>query len=389
MSDNDLVKAAYVHRVDGALSIKNPTLFYDICDDLVARAERGRFRAVAEAFSRLAPAEPNTWPSSAWRFAGCYNLALVLERAERFDEARAYMERSELDAAPDGEPLLYPSMVLTAAELCERQEHSLQKCSSRPIIISSLPRSASGFVSSTLAALFDAPLMRVSLVDCVVERWVRQVNRGGAVTHNHFPATGGNLEALARAGVERIFVQVRDPREAIWSLHHHFVDLYRLHREHSSSVLERSTLRPELDAEIQSFTPRVSAWLMHHRYQAALQESADQDEVEAFWRDAYIAHICWLEAWIAASRDTSGPDVEFVRYDDVRRAPFETFERILSLSGNRVDEAALRARLDTQGKPHGYRAGDPDDWRQMPAACQKLLWRLTPLGIRDFFGLQE
>lgn len=389
MSEHDLTRAAYVHRVDGALTVERPNLFHELADDLIARAEKGRFRAVAEAFTRIAPAEPNTWPSAAWRSAGCYNLALVLERAERFDEARDYMERSELDAAPDGEPLLYPSMVLAAAHVRGLQEASLQKRHSRSVIITSLPRSASGFVSSTIAELLDAPLARISVADCVVERWAKQAERGGIVTHNHFPASGGNVEALLRAGVRRLFVQIRDPREAIWSLHHHFVDLYRLHREHSSNVLERTTLRAELDAEIQSFTPRVSWWPTHYRYPQALDESAGAAEVESFWRGAYLAHIRWLEDWMHAARGRSDLEVHFVRYDEVRRAPFEVFESILALTGNLVEESVLRSRLAVQEKPHGYRAGDPDDWRQMPARSQELLWTLTPQPVREFLGLRE
>ena len=62
------------------------------------------------------------------------------------------------------------------------------------IVISSMPKSASEFLSSTLAETLQAPSMRVTVGDPVVGtvlgKWVREIVRGGAVTHDHFCRNG-------------------------------------------------------------------------------------------------------------------------------------------------------------------------------------------------------
>jgi len=41
---------------------------------------------------------------------------------------------------------------------------------------------------------------------------------GGAICSQHIPATAPNLEILTRAGITKVIVHVRDPRQCITSL---------------------------------------------------------------------------------------------------------------------------------------------------------------------------
>jgi len=349
---SDLVHGS--HYVHAALSEPtNMSSVSAISDELLSLFERGNYREVAAEFTRLVDVVPADSPNHVWRQVAHYNLAIVLGWARRFEEARQHMELSELPAGGDHDFMLYCTRLAIGQQLLERQAHAIA-AGAPSIMIASLPKSASAFLSNSLARLLDVPVLRASFGNsdqgCVVESWARQIVQGGAVTHEHYPPTRDNLETLARAGVRRLFVLVRDPRAVIWSIYHH--------------VLERSDI------------------------------SGRRETFEGVYADWYRSILVWLDCFLAGRDHAAGIDIQTIDYDAIRRTPAETLARIVSLAGVTITTEEIRRRLELDStnrtKPDNFRSGDPGNWRtEVPDKIRAELWTMTPLNVRDFFAMSE
>ena len=123
------------------------------------------------------------------------------------------------------------------------------------------------------------------------------MGRGGAVTHEHFRASDQNLAALARAGVTKIAVQVRDPRQAFLSFIHHLA-----RHKHSPTVGD----------------------LLDIDFDAAAAESLQV---------IYVAMIDWIQAWVAISERPNALELHFLRYDAFVADKPRCVEDLLSFFG--------------------------------------------------------
>jgi hypothetical protein len=120
--------------------------------------------------------------------------------------------------------ILSSRIIRISLEIHERQQRAFER-GMPAIILSSMPRSASAFLSQTVAKLLDIPIMRVSIGAFpdygIIPRWLNCFTPGGGVLHDHFGASDYNLRVLRECGVREVFVLVRDPRPAALSFAEH------------------------------------------------------------------------------------------------------------------------------------------------------------------------
>ena len=92
------------------------------------------------------------------------------------------------------------------------------------VLVNFLPRSGSTFVATQIRTLYGTPPLKLSTYSYPVSH-VDPIRAsflpgGGLWCQEYLDATPGNVKALADAGIEKIYVQVRDPRAMVLSWHH-------------------------------------------------------------------------------------------------------------------------------------------------------------------------
>jgi len=95
------------------------------------------------------------------------------------------------------------------------------------IFLNTMPKSGSLYLWQVLEYGLCVPACRVSHStfpgDIIVPEWLDRLRCGNVVTQEHIPASLENLAAMSRAGVKKIIVHVRDPRQATVSWMHHII----------------------------------------------------------------------------------------------------------------------------------------------------------------------
>lgn len=150
-------------------------------------------------------------PPEAPEQAGLANLLLARNRLE---EAAERLARVELPLKP---------VRASAADFDMRCQRA--RSAKRPsILITTMPKSASESLWNILAAGLDFGQCHVSIGlfpnCCLVPSRLRDMVSGGVVAKEHFGPDPVNLTMLAEAGVERLLVHLRDPRQALLSWAH-------------------------------------------------------------------------------------------------------------------------------------------------------------------------
>ena len=132
------------------------------------------------------------------------------------------------------------------------------------ILLITMPKSGSIYTATRLSEELGAPLCRISLdlvpKDHVVPSRAASFANGGAICQEHLDASDENLDAMVKAGIRRIQVHVRDPRQATLSWVHHVETMVG-----EESYL-RDLLSPKLPAGYNelSFTEKIDWHLDNH-----------------------------------------------------------------------------------------------------------------------------
>jgi len=268
-----------------------------------------------------------------------YYLASILAAHGDFEGAVPYVEMINFDAPPEPANLL-PYALRQGGRLARcRQDIAIEK--GRPgALIVSLPRSASASLVNSIAATFAVPLLTVcigeGLRSMVVRHWAEQVARGGAVTHEHCRAVPQNLAALRDAGVRNLWVQVRDPRDAAFSLAR-----------------------------------------MREDYARFFPPEPDHASDDSFVRDCQqLAN--WINEWIDA-RDRHGINVQFVFFSEATN-----------------DLEATMAKMFPENKPSrlaprklNFRLGTGGEWRMRSTASHQRAWDVIPANVKTLLQLKR
>ena len=281
-----------------------------------------------------------------------YNLGLLAAHMGHPLEAVQYMNSSNT-LPSDGGDVLFSEHVSKSAILFDQKE----KCKKEgfpSILIASLPKSASASVSSAFSQICQMPVYRLSIGKfqsgfALVPNWLNVFMNGGGVTHDHFEASLHNLEILNKAGVKSLFVQVRDPRSAAWSL-------------------------------IQ----------MHNRQNRANPGQLPRDEAFLYFSKIYGR---WIEDWINASNSENiRVNVNWITYREISRNLSDVLIGMIAelpLS-ERISEM-FKHNLAERGDLTSLNLGAADDnaWRENTSSeLAHQLWENTPDAVKFLLKLE-
>jgi len=205
------------------------------------------------------------------------------------------------------------------------------------------PKSGGVFIANRFADLYGMPGFYISLKefpeDHVVEAKAALFGQGGAWTYGHLNASPENLDRLARAGIKKILVHLRDPRQTTLSWAHYMEE--GAVARHGRRLYERivsSDITPVsmLDAP---FAEKLD-WYAEHIFPRFME---------------------WILGWIRV-RDTDRRfDVRVMEFRQLKEQPLAYMQEAAAFFG--VPCEINRVAAPRQGVAN-FRAGQMDEWRQ-------------------------
>lgn len=284
-----------------------------------------------------------------------YLMATFYSRRHEFEKAKKFADEITYSASIDGADLLPYDIAQSSRSAFYRQSHAIRKNAPGALIVS-LQKSASAYLSQSISHVLEVPILRSSIGEgahsLVVSKWASQIAMGGAVTHEHFRAHPTNLECLANSDVKKVWVQIRDPRDATYS-----------------------NMRM-LDVSGKAKDPA------HERYERNFVN------LSKLWAE-------WIAEWVQASEDKMLPfDIEFLTFDEVTADLTNVFERlfqnqITTATANRLERFisdSQKGKIDRRN----FRKGVGGDWRDVFSqdAVQKA-WENIPGNVRTILELER
>ena len=281
-----------------------------------------------------------------WGEALDYHLGLLYAHIGEPEKAAYHFDRSGT-LPSDGGDRVFSDHQRASLELRRLQDLAKQR-GIPSLLIASMPRSASASLTQTLAAMLDAPLMRVSCGQIpsyyLVPRWLNCFSPGGAVLHDHFGAVPFNLKTLRECGCRKVFVRVRDPRPAAASM---------------ANLLNRRFGVPD-----------------HIDYESQAIGLCEQ----------YF--IPWIADWLAAAGD-AGTGLKIHWLAQPSSAIAEMARDVLTALAPEYPALEQYLGTDVAEVKANYVTGDQEVWRkEISKSGQERLWQAVPPNVKDFLGLQ-
>jgi len=275
-----------------------------------------------------------------------YHAGLICAYSGKPEEAAAHFDKSRTLPHAGG-PLIFPEQQRESLDLYAHQAKT-RKRGMPSVLITSMPRSASASFTQTLAATLSAPRLRFSAGDFpnyfIVPRWLNAFTPGGAVSHDHFGACPFNIEALHKAGVDHLFVLVRDPRSAA----------------HSFAQLKAK--RSEIE-----------------------KERIPDEFIKMTLRD----YIPWLTAWIDVAIDQEANiKVHWLRFTRIAADLRSVVREVLSTYCESYPAVAPLIQGEITEVPANYAHGDDHKWRELVGEDDRQrLWKAIPDRARELLEL--
>jgi len=242
------------------------------------------------------------------------------------------------------------------------------------ILLNTLPKSGSMFMTDVFRNALRLKRIRIAggyfPEDTTMRTWTDRLRRGSAIAQEHLPATYINLVILARR-LDRMIVNVRDPRQATLSWTHHIRTLFKEDRQDELAMVYPTVpddycdwdLSAQIDWQIQHHLPLV---------------------------------IDWIEGWIRAEADPAFTTrILFTRFEDFKRDKQAFFQRILShydIDAKWMDPVndVLEQLTHLKQRESNFRKGKIDEWRTVfsNAQAERASAMITPT-ITEQFGYQS
>jgi len=219
------------------------------------------------------------------------------------------------------------------------------------IAIVAQSKSASVTIDNIFSSGFELPTVVYSIATAeVVESWARDFARGGACYTTHLYPRERNILRLKRAGLQKIIVHVRDPRQGILSLIHH--------------IVQRNTY-------------------LHLRQNGFAERTIDEQLEDLL--QVYLRRIAWLQGWLEAENEL---DILFSTFEDFVQSRDDFVARYLNYYGGPTEYFRSEAGLTMhQGTDYHFRAGEVDEWRRVfSPANVKRLSVLLPESLKQRFN---
>lgn len=277
--------------------------------------------------------------------------------ARRIDETVAAVDRACTRSHADIVSLLHTTPISRLAEVYLDRE---ARRGEPAIFLTTMPKSGSMYLVKTIQHTTGLCILSTCIAsnmarDHLVPSWARAFSQGGAVCQEHMHASEENIDGLRAAGIQRVVVHVRDPRQALLSAIHHLQSREaELRSLFGSSVLPPPTVR--------TFSQRTQWMLEHH-----LPELID-----------------WISGWLAVERDPDQPiDILFTQYDQLTTNKRNLFDMIFSFYGITPKEHLYPEK---NAAVH-FRRGDPHEWRSVFSHHQIMTMnQQIPRQIMERFG---
>jgi hypothetical protein len=281
-----------------------------------------------------------------------YTFASIFSSVEDAN-AGEYINGLGLPVPGDYENQTYNNYLLTASKV-EMQRIKARGRGVPSIMLTCLPKSASEFLCSTLSDILGAPIVRGTVGapshGVLVKDWMLEITQGGCVPHDHFSAREENLSVLRNCGINDIFVLVRDPRAAAFSL---------INMKKDWGLLESwEAMYPDLKSGFERF----------------------EEEVRSLSK--------WIELWINTKE--RGVNVKFITFSELTSQPETVLANILNLSSAAQFIPNISKVLTKRAQPSNFRRGDDAAWRDgLSQIDVDKIWAALPLSVRNLLNLKK
>lgn len=289
-----------------------------------------------------------------------YMLSCLFAWQRKFEKTQKYSYHFYFSAPVDASDLLPYDLKQGSRLLRFKQKIAIDK--GRPALLTvSLMKSASAFFANAVSEILEVPIMRVSLGEgmrsVVISKWASQVAEGGATTHEHFQALPVNLDALARSQIKEIYVLVRDPRDAVFSLRK--MDYAGTRYDHDESA----GCHGKLDSMSEMFVSDCSIFSR------------------------------WIEDWIGAAKNNQCRfKIHFIKYSDITSDILGCLSIILNDQFDEETENRARRFLAKRDgvKVPNFRKGVGREWETvLPKTVQRAVWESIPESVKTLLELVE
>lgn len=256
--------------------------------------------------------------------------------------------------------------LLPGEKLRQQQDRAIER-GLPPVLINTMLKSGTGYLTKVLTEKFSLPqyfiTLRGSPNDWLLPSYLAQFAKGGAVSVQHMDASPDNLDQLAAAGIRKIYLHIRDPRQATVSYLHHLEnnlvgDLYAL----------RNWIQPFLPGNYTELS-----W---------------SQKVDWHARNHVPGLIQWLQEWLFVVEHDSRFEILLIDFNRFRQDEAGAINEVLAFFG--IDERISTGDLpDKKNVPH-FRSGQSEEWRSVFTKRQQaIMHALMPAAWFDRFGWER
>jgi hypothetical protein len=241
------------------------------------------------------------------------------------------------------------------------------------VLLNALPKSASLFMTYYVASVLQVPVCRITwatsgLNSVVMPASAALLARGGATVHNSIAPDPDNMRTLVEAGVDRMVLQLRDPRQAAVSMAH-------------QKLQKVGQLYEVVDAD----TVRLTPW-GKSKYPPSIASRdvvGRRDLIVHTARLLFDSYVAFVNGWWAIYRSRQWPvRIHIAAYRTLIGNPLHYCRGVLDFCGAVYDDAgAAQALIElSKGKIPHARKGELEEFREIfPADQQRELFhRIDP-----------
>lgn len=275
-----------------------------------------------------------------------YHLGLIHGFLGDPEKAAQHFEQSRTLPGCGGD-LVFSEHLAHSSSIAELQTEAVDR-GMPPILLASMPRSASATLTQTVASTLRIAVPRVSAGRFpnyfLVPVWLRRFLCGGAITHDHFSASPYNLDILKRNSVRHLFVLARDPRASA--------------------------------ASFVQFRSRVTG--------ATLKDSS-----AVIAQTALGSYIPWLRQWLQVAKGNSGMKIKLLKSDVVRADVGTAVRKIFAILEPEYPALMLYSRRRIEEVRANFVLGDDDAWRKIVVHEDRTkMWDAIPDEMRTWLELE-
>ena len=179
----------------------------------------------------------------------------------------------------------------------------------------------------------------------------------------HFPANTHNLALLSENNIQRIVVNMRDPRQAMLSWIHHIIKLNK-----------QGTIT--YDSCAQAFFEKRESWRVFLSIQPPVDFFSFSffDQVNWGIREFLPVVVRWIKDWIKQKETNQfSLDIKFTRYEDFLTDNKVFIREILEFYNIKISDFDL----DSESERLHFRTGKANEWSQVLTEEQIVLANST------------